>query len=203
MSDLQKCIIGALLFLSLSNSAREIIPDDDGPEQQEEVMPRIAPPEPPPPPAVSGVPAPPPNPKWAPSDFSNQPQALGWSPDIFKVPIPMEERVQFWKDIYTKFTSDQGILHDSRYINVVYETVDFSDITQRADFTDKQKEKARRKRVDDKKKEVALRLKHLNDVKDGNGLTGDDRRYWDMLSKVDEPKKFLEAARHGRLRFQL
>lgn len=195
MSDLQKCIIGVALVLSLSSFAREVIPDDDGPEQQEEVMPMSAPPEIP---ATAAA-----NPKWAPSDFSNQPQALGWSPDIFKVPSPMEERVQFWRDIYTKFTSDQGILHDSRYVNVVYEPLDFSDITKQSDLTDKQKEKARRKRVDDKKKEVALRLKHLNDVKDGSTLTGDDRRYWDMLSKVDEPKKFLEAAKRGRLRFQL
>ena len=193
----------ALLFCALVFSftayGREIIPDDDGPEQQEEVMP-VMPAEVPP---VVTAPAVLPNPKWTPSDYSNQTQALGWTPEVFKVPAAMEERVEFWKDIYTKYTSDQGILHDSRYITIVYEGIDFSDITANKDMTDKQKERARRKRVDDKKKEVAKRLKHLQDVKDGSTLTGDDRRYWELLAKIEEPKKFMEAAGRKRLRFQL
>lgn len=193
-----------LLCLCLNASAREVIPDDDGPEQQEEVMP-IMPEGAPPALAEPTVKFQPPanTAKWTPSDYSNQTHALGWTPDVFKVPPAMEERVEFWKDIYTKYTSDQGILHDSKYITIVYEGIDFSDITNNKDLTDKQKEKARRKRVDDKKKEVAQRLKRLQEVKDGSKLEGDDRRYWELLANVDEPKKFIEAAGRKRLRFQL
>jgi membrane-bound lytic murein transglycosylase D len=201
-----KCTwIFLVLIFSLTVHAREVVPDDDGPEQQEEVMPVMPEVIPLPPPAVAVVPpaAAPPAPKWTPSDYANQTRALGWSPDVFKVPPAMEERVEFWKDIYTKYTSDQGILHDSKYITIVYEGVDFSDITANTSLTDKQKEKARRKRVDEKKKEVAKRLKHLQEVKDGSTLTGDDRRYWELLAQVDEPKKFSEAAGRRRLRFQL
>lgn len=202
----------AFLF-SFSIAAREVIPDEDGPDQQEDVMP-VMPAEVPATPApgapsaatVVTTPAGPavvPNPRWQPSDYSNQTSALGWSPEVFKVPPAMEERVEFWKDIYTKYTSDQGILHDSRYVTIVYEGVDFSDITANKDLTDRQKEKARRKRVDEKRKEVAARLKSLQKVKDGSTLTGDDRRYWELFAKVDEPKKFIEAAGRKRLRFQL
>ena len=184
-----------MFSVSISLLAREIIPEEDGPEQQDEVMPVM--------PSTEAKVIPAENPKWSPPDFSKQEGALGWSSDIFKVPPPMEERVQFWKDIYTKYTSDQGLLHDSRYINVVYEGVDFSDITQNPDLTDVQKEKARRKRVKDKKKEIAERLKRLQTVKDPSTLEGDDRRYWDLFAKIDEPKKFIEAAGRKRLRFQL
>ena len=184
-----------LVFLSFPLAAREFIPEDDGPEQQEEVMPQ------PPPPALPAVTAL--TPKWSASDFAAQDKALGWSADVFKTPPGMADRVQFWKDIYTKYTSDQGILHDSHFINIVYEGVDFSDITAHTEWTARQREKARRARVDGKKKEIALRLKHLQELTSGDGLEGDDRRYWDMFSKVEEPKKFLEAARRGRLRFQL
>lgn len=196
-----KYVLSCLLIsCSLTLVAREIIPDDDGPEQQEEVMPIM--------PATEPTPAAPPvtineRPKWQATEFANQPQALGWSPDVFKVPPAMEERVQFWKDIYTKFTSDQGILHDSKYINLVYEGVDFNDITQNPDMTDHQKEKARRKRVKDKKQEVAQRLKHLQEVKDPSQLEGDDKRYWELFAKIDDPRKFIEAAGRKRLRFQL
>lgn len=160
----------------------------------EEVMPAEAPPVPPPTPL---------NPKWSGTDFSKQEQALGWTPTAFEPPAGMEERVQFWKDIYTKYSSEQGVLHDSKYVHLVYDNLDFSDITLRTDLTQRQKEKARRKRVDDKKKEVVARLKRLHELKDGSGLEGEDARYWEMFAKVDEPKKFIEAGRKGRLRFQL
>ncbi|NJL24198.1 MAG: lytic transglycosylase domain-containing protein [Calothrix sp. SM1_5_4] len=34
-------------------------------------------------------------------------------------------------------------------------------------------------------------------------MEGEDARYWDMFSRVDEDKKFVEAGKKGRLRFQL
>ena len=143
------------------------------------------------------------NPKWTPTDFSKQENALGWTPNAFTVPKGMEARVDFWKDIYTKYTSEQGVLHDSKYVFLVYESLDFSDISANPQLTPRQKEKARRKRVDERKKDILARLKRLQVVKDGSGLQGEDARYWEMFTKVDEPKKFTEAARRGRLRFQL
>lgn len=193
----QFAVLGCSLLIgwSVVSSAREVVPDDDGPEQQEEVMPVLPPPETPKPTPL--------NPKWAPPDYSNQTQALGWSPDAFKVPDSMQDRVQFWEDIYTKYSSDQGIIHDSKYVNIVYEGLDFSDITARPDLSDRQKERERRKRVKAKKKEVAERLKHLQSVTDPTFLTGDDLRYWGMFARIDDPKKFSEAAGRKRLRFQL
>lgn len=143
------------------------------------------------------------NPKWTALSFENQEQALGWTAEAFAVPKGMEERVQFWKDIYTKYGSDQGVLHDSKYVHLVYENLDFSDISIREDLTSKQKEKMRRKRVDEAKSSVVQRLKRLESLKSDEGLEGEDRRYWDMFAKVDEDGKFNEAGRRGRLRFQL
>lgn len=143
------------------------------------------------------------NPKWSPPMFAHQEKALGWTPTAFDVPKGMEERVQFWKDIYTKYTSQQGVLHDSKYVNLVYESLDFNDLTIREDLTGRARERARRKRVDEKKKEVIARLKRLGGLKDGTGLEGEDLRYWEMFSKVDEPKKFEDACKRGRIRFQL
>lgn len=143
------------------------------------------------------------NPKWQPTSFAKQENALGWTPEAFSVPKGMEERVQFWKDIYTKYNSNQGLLHDSKYVGLVYEMVDFQDIDLNTTMTGKQREKARKKRVDDRKKDIATRFKRLAVLSGSDGLTGEDLRYWDMFSKIDEPRKFLEAAKKGRLRFQL
>jgi membrane-bound lytic murein transglycosylase D len=187
-------LFAVLLLVTLSlKAAGESVPDSDDPENVEEVMPNM--PEP-----AQLTPL---NPKWSPPDFSGQTQALGWTPEVFNVPSGMEDRVQFWKDIYTKYTSDQGLLHDSKYVNLVYDSLDFSDITANTELSDRQKEKARRTRVKEHKKEVAERLKRLQEVKDPAALDGEDRRYWDMFAKIDEPKKFIEAAGRKRLRFQL
>jgi membrane-bound lytic murein transglycosylase D len=143
------------------------------------------------------------NPKWVRSDFSKQENALGWTPEAFSVPKGMEARVQFWRDIYTKFNSNQGLLHDSKYVGVVYETVDFQDLDYNLTLTTREREKLRKKRVDERKKDIANRLKRLEMLSSPDGLSGDDLRYWNMFNDIDEAKKFSEAARKGRLRFQL
>ncbi len=143
------------------------------------------------------------NPKWQRTEFAKQENALGWTPEAFSVPKGMEARVQFWRDIYTKYNSNQGLLHDSKYVEVVYEMVDFQDIDLNTSLTTKQREKARKKRVGDRKKEIAERLKKLQVLNSPEGLTGEDLRYWDMFKNVDEARRFLEASKKGRLRFQL
>ncbi len=196
MKEMSRWICAFVLMLTICQiSSGENLADEESSDAPEEVMPTM--------PEVPQAIAAPVSCKWAPTDFSNQTHALGWTPEAFSVPPGMEERVQFWKDIYTKYTSDQGLLHDSKYINLVYDSLDFTDITARVDLTDKQKEKARRKRVDEHKKEVAGRLKRLQELKDPSKLEGEDLRYLGMFSKIEDPKKFTEAARRGRLRFQL
>jgi membrane-bound lytic murein transglycosylase D len=147
---------------------------------------------------------------WQPPDFSNQPMALGYNAETFAVPKGMEERVTFWKEIYTRYTTDQGVLHDSLYPHLVYEPIDFGDIMKDDSLSLKQKERARRKRVDAMKKTVRQRLIHLQEIaKTANAatppesLTSDEKRYWDMFIRVDGDHKFKEASVEGRLRFQL
>lgn len=141
--------------------------------------------------------------KWTPPDYSKEDNRLGWTPAAFEIPKGMEDRVKFWQDIYTKYTSEQGVLHDSRYVNIVYDTVDFTDISARQDLSTHQKERERRKRVNEKKKEIVARLKRLQNLKSDEGLEGEDYRYWQMFSGIDEHRKFVEAGTRKRLRFQL
>lgn len=140
---------------------------------------------------------------WTAPDYANQQGRLGYDKDTFATPKGMEARVAFWLDIYTNFSTDQGVLHDSLYVDLVYEKVDFSDIMQDLTLNLRQKEKARRKRVDTVKKEIRERLNRLGSLSSPEGLTGDDLRYWQLFAKVDEPNKFKKASEKGRLRFQL
>ncbi len=143
------------------------------------------------------------DPLWTPPDYSGQDGALGYSDRPFEVPLAMKERVQFWMDVFTKLSSEQGVLHDSRYVHLVYGHVDFTDISQSSNLTAAQKEKRRRARVDQAKKTIADRILSLQQVTSREGLSGDDLRLFEMFEKVQEDDKFRQATQKGRLRFQL
>lgn len=139
---------------------------------------------------------------WQPPNYSGQEKALGYMEAAFAVPNGLEDRVRFWIDVYTRYTNDQGLLHDSKYLHLIYETVELSDISNNGLMTPKQKDKAKEKRIKNAKKLVADRLKSLAQVKDPSSLQGEDLRYWKLFETIDEKNKFTEAARRGRLRFQ-
>lgn len=86
---------------------------------------------------------------WRVPVFSNQTSALGYSESTFTVPAGMEKQVQFWVDIYTKYSSDQGVIHDADNIEHVYEIVDLKGLK-----TDREKQK----KVDEVKKVIAAKL---------------------------------------------
>ena len=140
---------------------------------------------------------------WAPTDFAKQVGALGWSETTFDTPAGMKDRVAFWRDIYTKYSTDQGVLHDSIYINVVYMPLDFSEIMHDSSLSPRKKAKARTKLVKAKKAEIVERLKRLNGRKNADGLTGEDLRVWKMFDDIGFPDRFKDASAKGRVRFQL
>jgi membrane-bound lytic murein transglycosylase D len=139
---------------------------------------------------------------WHSPDYSKQEKSLGYAPDAFAVPAGLQERVQFWENVYTKYTNDQGLLHDSQYVSLIYETIELADISNNPALSARQKDKEKEKRIKNAKKLVAERLKNLASVKDQTTLSGEDLRYWKLFEKIDEPNKFNEAARKGRLRYQ-
>ncbi len=140
---------------------------------------------------------------WRSPEYSNQQGALGWSPGVFNVPKGLEINYQFWVDIYTKYTTDQGLLHDAEYIDLIYEVLDFTHISARTDLTDIQKSKFRTKAVKEGKKRIVALLKKLQTITDDSKLNADEKRIWDYFQKIQEKKKFLAATTKARLRFQL
>lgn len=140
---------------------------------------------------------------WRAPDFSNQKSALGWSEDAFATPKGLEKNVAFWLDVYTRLTTDQGVLHDSENIDLIFATFDFSHIAARADLDAFQKERQRRRLVKEGKERVKEKLRRLSKLKDTSELSSDDKRIWDFFQTRGGPKEMLAAASEKRLRFQL
>lgn len=118
----------------------------------------------------------------------------------FKIPASgvLRERAEFWIQIYSKYSTTQGVLHDSRYPTVIYEEMDF--------------EKPKRSRIpavrEAKKRyrEILLRLHESGAEQDPVRylkLSDEEKRVYDLFKNISDPGKFLAAAHYRRLRFQL
>lgn len=142
---------------------------------------------------------------WSPPDFSGQEgNALGYQVGTFAVPAGLlEKKVAFWLEIYTRLTTEEGLLHDSRYVDLVYEKIDFHDISNNDSLSRHEKQRMKEKRVKEKKAVIVNRLKRLQQLSSPAGLDGEDLRYWYMFASIGDKQKFLEAGKEGRLRFQL
>ncbi len=51
----------------------------------------------------------------------------------FQVPKGLEAPVKFWRDVYSAYDRSQVAIHDTKYLQIVYDVVDLSDVTPRID----------------------------------------------------------------------
>lgn len=144
--------------------------------------------------------------EWRKPDFSKQENhALGYKEEAFQVPKGLEKNVQFWTDVYTKYSTHQGIIHDSEYIDLIYEVVDFNAVEKMPDLTARAREKMKKKLVDSSKEKVSQILQKFdkNPNQDVTSFNPLEKKIWDHFQKIDNPKKFREANHKNRIRFQL
>lgn len=141
---------------------------------------------------------------WKKPDFSNQEGAIGWSPKVFDSPPGMQERVKFWVDIYSKYTTRKVLLHDSKYMDIVYKILDFTEIENHKELNAFQKEKEKRQLVKEEKKKIIEQLKriHKNQYSPSE-LNEEDRAVFEKFKFIPDKNKFVDAQGRGRLRMQL
>lgn len=140
---------------------------------------------------------------WIAPKFEDQSNVLGYSKEAFKVPVGLEKAVNFWIDIYTKYPTTQGVIHDSENIDLVYEVVDFREIEKNILLTGRQKEKEKKKLVNDAKERASEILKKLDQNPTPWILSAQEKRVWDYMKNINDPEKFRDANDKNRLRFQL
>lgn len=140
---------------------------------------------------------------WEPPNYSAQKNALGWKEDIFVASPSMQARVDFWIDIYSKYNTSQGVLHDAYYVDIVYEPIDFREIRADKSQTPRMQKKSIEKLIKEKRRAIQDRLTKLSKLASGEGLAGEDLRYWNMFSRLRDKDRFTDASDQRRIRFQL
>jgi membrane-bound lytic murein transglycosylase D len=139
--------------------------------------------------------------------FSSLGQLRDWrqpqfekSPD-FSVPNGLQLQVDFWKRIYSEFSQDQGLLHDTEDVTIVYGVISFADINRRSDINKFRKEYLRKKRLDQEKKKVIDVLKKLSQMRLPPRPDTQEYSIYKILNKNNSNQFYKKAS--TRVRFQL
>jgi len=114
----------------------------------------------------------------------------------------LEPQVEFWKRIFSAYSTRQVVIYDALYVDRIYEVLDFepfadnglSDAEMAAYAQDKARSEKERIRT------ILLRLHQL-----GTGpydLSPEERKIWGLFADVNNPAKFQEAAAYDRIRSQ-
>jgi membrane-bound lytic murein transglycosylase D len=113
------------------------------------------------------------------------------SDELFPRPPELEPAVQFWTRVYTEIDTRSGFIHDALRLDIVYQTVR---------FTDDMSPRERRRRVE---RLVDLDRNILHKLAGGarEGLNGEEQRVLALFPEGTSNAEFRAAA--DRLRFQL
>lgn len=133
--------------------------------------------------------------------FGEQKDALGYEPHVsFTVPASLRQRVDFWKKIYTVYTSSQAIVHDAQNLDIDYGVLDLSG------FTKKPEKDARRQRAaigGYLKKVRADLVRQLKDLHTRQhkpkSIPIKSFALFRKFQNINDPEKFLKAAKNVRV----
>jgi membrane-bound lytic murein transglycosylase D len=115
------------------------------------------------------------------------------APFPFSVDPRLQKNLDFWIRIYTQYSTNQGLIHDAKYIDHVYEVMEF-----RQNGKNNHRFVAQAKRKWKELLHAVHRKQHHPET-----LTAEEKKVFDLFSDITEPNKFLNAAHRRRLRFQL
>jgi len=111
----------------------------------------------------------------------------------FVVDGTLRKNVDFWVKIYTLYDTNQGVIHDSRYIDKIFEIMDFQ---TSGGYSSRKVREARRKW------QQVLMSVHKKREKP-ESMSEEEKHAFLLYQDISEPGKYLSAAQRKRIRFQL
>jgi membrane-bound lytic murein transglycosylase D len=111
--------------------------------------------------------------------------------EIFTTPKNLENAVEFWKSIYSKYTTNEGLIHDEDDLGIIYEVLDLKKA-----YTPK----LRKALIKNTKYKYEKILKSIV-KKEATNLTVEESNIYSLFKKDASLKRIREAA--DNIRFQL
>lgn len=132
--------------------------------------------------------------------FENPEGTLGFEGDkTFAVLPELKTKVEFWKKIYSEYTSSQAVLHDIENPEIIYAVVDISRFVGDERVPYRKRMRALNRYLKAEKRGWAEKLKSLHANRDNPlKIPVDQMGLFRKFESIDEDKKFLAAAKRVR-----
>jgi len=115
--------------------------------------------------------------------------------DLFPLPNNLKPNVKFWIQVYSKYTTDQVIIHDSKNLDIIYEVIDLVDSTTTNDKSMSNKWK-KIENVKDRFANILTSLASREIVPDALGSK--ERFVYELFKENKNPEIYSEAAKNIR-----
>jgi len=112
---------------------------------------------------------------------------------LFPLPSELEPDVNFWLSIFTQYSTREGVLHDNRFLGVIYEKVDLPENVSRR----------QRQRIADRRRQHYKGILQTLATGKRAGLSADEQRVLDLWPADVTNKELTAAARRIRLQLGL
>ncbi len=118
------------------------------------------------------------------------------NPTQFSLPEGLKPQVDFWKKIFTEYTSEQIVIHDRRHLKIIYGVID---LNKRHAYS----RKSRKKTIRLAEKKYRRILRKLKKLKPGNmrTLSEEERKIYKMLKEVPGNYSISRANRNIRIQY--
>lgn len=110
----------------------------------------------------------------------------------------LRNATDFWIQIYSKHTTEEGLIHDAKDLRIIYEVVSVKGSSRAQSKAIKV--------VKEKYKTLLMKLHHLKLDEHPErlaDLSEEEKRVYDLFRDTSDKSRFLNAAHFKRLRFQL
>jgi membrane-bound lytic murein transglycosylase D len=119
----------------------------------------------------------------------------------FPRPPELEHQIRFWRSVFTVYSQDQVVIHDTVDLDKIYSVLDFRGYADQG-WRSIEIEQVRKDSTDAELARIRALLLRLQDGTPRDALTQDDRRIYDLFRNDPDPYKFQRAADDKRLRAQ-
>ncbi|MCP4397017.1 MAG: LysM peptidoglycan-binding domain-containing protein [bacterium] len=112
----------------------------------------------------------------------------------FPFPDELQPQVNFWRIVFTKYTTNQAVIHDDRYMNVIYEVIDLNGLNKGG-----------------AKKAIAAAVKKYENVLKGlaqhwdspSKMTATEQQIHDLFKEIPESPYFEHKNAKDRIHAQI
>jgi membrane-bound lytic murein transglycosylase D len=126
---------------------------------------------------------------------------VGGAATAFPRPPEMEHQIRFWRNVFTVYSQDQTLIHDTVDLDKVYSVIDVRPYADMG-YSAAERDQIRRDMTDGEIARIRFLLRRLSEGTPRNALQPDEQRIYDMFRNDPDPYKFYNAADEKRVRAQ-